>query len=555
VHRRPSHRRLRSLLTFAAACAVTLGLIVPGSTSAALSAGQLALISVVSGLDQPLGIVNAGDGSGRLFIVEQGGTVRVVKGGTLLAGDFLDISSEVGTGGERGLLGLAFDPDFATNRRLYVHYTRGDGDVVISRLTANTAKTSVPSSSEDILFTVEHSSQTNHNGGALAFGPDGYLYIAVGDGGSGQSSNAQDLDTRLGKVLRIDVNGSNAPGGDYGYPPTNPYVGTSGDDAIFASGLRNPWRITFDRQTDDLWIADVGANTYEEVDRDTAPPSGGRDYGWDEMEGKHCYGSGSCDQGGLTLPVAEYDHDLGCAITGGYVYRGPSQRDLQGLYVFGDFCSGRIWTMSATGTTITQRLDTSLLITSFGESESGELYVVSEGGGLFRLVAPEFTDILSSSFLDDIHWIFYEGITTGCTATKYCPTANVTREQMAIFLDRALDLPSTSTDYFTDDDGRTGEPAINRLAKAGITTGCTATKYCPTANVTREHMAIFLDRALDLPSTPNDYFTDDEGRTGEAAINRMAKAGITTGCTATKYCPTANVTREQMAAFLRRAFE
>ncbi len=360
-----------------------------------------------------------------------------------LAGNFLDISAKLGSGGERGLLGIAFDPAFESNRRLYVHYTRSDGDVVISRFTANSAKTSAPSSSEQVLFTVEHSSQTNHNGGELQFGQDGYLYISIGDGGSGESANAQDLDLRLGKILRIDVNGTNAAGGEYGYPATNPYVGTSGDDAIFASGLRNPWRFSFDRQTDDLWIADVGQNTYEEVNRDTAPPSGGRDYGWDEMEGMHCYGGGSCNQSGLTLPVAEYAHGAGeCAITGGYVYRGSSQRDLQGLYVFGDYCSGRIWTMPSTGSTITERLDTSMNLTSFGESESGELYVVNQGGGLFRVVAPEFTDIKSSSFLDDIHWIFYEGITTGCTATTYCPTANVTREQMAIFLDRALDLPS-----------------------------------------------------------------------------------------------------------------
>jgi glucose/arabinose dehydrogenase len=554
VVRRPARRRLRSLVVLAATMAVALGLVAPAPAGAALASGQLTLIPVVSGLDSPLGIVHAGDGSGRLFIVQQGGTVRVVQNGMLLAGNFLDISNELGSGGERGLLGLAFDPAFSSNRRLYVHYTRSDGDVVISRFTANSAKTSAPASSEQILFTVEHSSQSNHNGGELQFGPDGYLYIAIGDGGSGQSANAQDLGTRLGKILRIDVNGSNASGGAYGYPPSNPYVGRSGDDAIFAFGLRNPWRFSFDRTTDDLFIADVGQNAYEEVDRDAAPPSGGRDYGWDTMEGKHCFDSG-CDQSGLILPVAEYTHSLGCAITGGYVYRGVTQHDLQGLYVFGDFCSGRIWTMLATGTSITQRLDTDLLITSFGESDDGELYVVSQGGQLFRVVAPEFTDIATSSFLDDIHWIFYEGLTAGCTATRYCPTADVTREQMAMFLDRALDLPSTSKDYFTDDEGRSGEGAINRLAKAGITTGCTATKFCPTAKVTREQMAMFLDRALGLPSTSKDYFTDDENRSGEASINRLAKAGITTGCTATTYCPTRSVTRGQMAGFLHRAFD
>jgi hypothetical protein len=277
------------------------------------------------------------------------------------------------------------------------------------------------------------------------------------------------------------------------------------------------------------------------------------------MEGLHCFEPPSgCDESELTLPVAEYSSADGtgnCSVTGGYVYRGQSQRDLQGLYTFGDFCSGRIWTMPATGGSITQRLDAPFLITSFGESETGELYVVGLSGTLFRVVAPEFTDIASSTFLDDIHWLLYEGITTGCGATTYCPTAQVTREQMAIFLDRALDLPPTGTDFFTDDEGRTGEGAINRLAASGITTGCSATRFCPTANVTREQMAIFLDRALDLPPTGTDFFTDDEGRTGEGAINRLAASGITTGCTSTTFCPGANVTRGQMAAFLHRSLD
>ncbi len=548
--------RARALLAAALTAALAIGISPPAPASAALSAGQLALKSVVGGFSDPLGIVNAGDGSGRLFVVEQGGRVRVVQGGKLLAGSFLDVSAKVDTNGERGLLGLAFHPDFASNGRLFIHYTRGDGDVVVSRLTANGARTSAPSASEVILFTIEHSDQTNHNGGGLAFGPDGFLYVAVGDGGSGHSANGQSITTRLGKILRIDVDGTGqGPNGAYDYPSDNPYVGVTGDDAIWASGLRNPWRISFDRETDALWIADVGQNTYEEIDRDAAPGTPGRDYGWATMEGKHCYSAASCDQTGLTLPVAEYTHAKGCSITGGYVYRGPTQRDLQGLYVFGDFCSGRIWTLPAGGSTITERLDTTLLITSFGESESGELYVVNRGGTLFRVIAPEFTDIASSSFLDDIHWLLYEGITVGCTPTTYCPTAAVTREQMAIFLDRALDLPPTATDYFSDDAGRTGEASINRLAASGITVGCTPTTFCPTAAVTREQMAIFLDRALDLPPTATDYFSDDAGRTGEASINRLAASGITSGCTSTTYCPTAAVTRGQMAAFLHRAFD
>ena len=211
--------------------------------------------------------------------------------------------------------------------------------------------------------------------------------------------------------------------------------------------------------------------------------------------------------------------------------------------------------MSAGGSAITQRRDTSINISSFGESESGELYLTDLNGALYRVIAPEFIDIASSSFLDAIHWLLYEGITGGCGNGRYCPTASVTRVQMAMFLDRAIGLPPTTEDFFTDDDGITGEASIDRLAASGITGGCTATTFCPNDRVTREQMAMFLDRALDLPSTTTDFFTDDEGRTGEAAINRMAAAGLTGGCSPTQYCPTASVTREQMAAFLRRAFE
>lgn len=209
--------------------------------------------------------------------------------------------------------------------------------------------------------------------------------------------------------------------------------------------------------------------------------------------------------------------------------------------------------MPSTGSTITQRRDTNLLISSFGESESGELYVLDLGGTLYRVIAPEFSDIATSTFVDDIHWLLYEGITGGCGGTKFCPKSAVTRVQMAQFLDRALGLPDTATDFFSDDDGITGEASINRLAASGITGGCAAGLYCPSNPVTREHMAIFLDRALDLPDTARDFFTDDTGRTGEVAINRLAAAGLTGGCGGGKYCPAASVTREQMAAFLHRA--
>jgi glucose/arabinose dehydrogenase len=555
----------RRTLVAVLAVAMSIGLLPVPAVDAALAPGQLTVTTVVSGLVSPVGVTHAGDGSGRLFIVQLGGTVRVVQAGKLQSATFLDITSKVLSGGERGLLGLAFHPDFETNRWLFVHYTRndddsaGDGDIVISRFTANPAGTSAPSGSEVVLFTIDHCAAGNHNGGSMAFGPDGYLYIGIGDGGSGQKANAQNITNRLGKILRIDVDGTGEGDNDaFDYPADNPFVGETGDDAIWAYGLRNPWRISFDRGTGDLWIGDVGERTYEEIDRQPAAQSAVQNYGWSLMEGFHCFDLPSgCDpaEEGLTLPVAEYGRTLGCSVTGGYVYRGPSQRDMQGLYVFGDYCSGRIWTIPAAGSAMTQQFDMPTQITSFGESESGELHLVTQSGVLHRVIAPEFTDIASSTFIDDIHWLVYEELTAGCSATRYCPTANVTREQMAIFLDRALDLPATTIDYFSDDTGRTGEASINRLRAAGITTGCGSTTYCPTATVTRGQMASFLVRALGLPSTTTDYFSDDAGSTHQADINRLAAAGITTGCTATTYCPSASVTRGQMAAFLRRAFE
>jgi glucose/arabinose dehydrogenase len=523
---------------------------------AALSSGQLQVIRVTGGLSSPLGVTHAGDGSGRLFVVQRGGRVRVVKSGTLQSGSFLDVGSRISCCGERGLLGLAFHPDFSTNRYLYVYYTRTDGDIMLTRLRANTALTSASLSTEVPLLRIEHSARSNHNGGALAFGPDGYLYISTGDGGGSNDpdDNGQDKNSLLGKILRIDVNGTGSgPYDNYAIPSDNPFVGVNGADSVWAWGMRNPWRISFDRTTGNLFIGDVGQDRYEEVNRESNASAGGRNFGWDIMEGKHCRVSGCTPPANDVLPVAEYTHSLGCSITGGYVYRG-SHRDLQGLYVFGDFCSGRIWTMPNAGSSITVRRDTSLNISSFGESESGELFVTDLNGVLYRVIAPEFTDIATSTFLDSIHWLYYEGITVGCGGGRFCPTAAVTREQMAIFLVRAFDHPSTTNDYFTDDEGRSGESSINALRAAGITSGCgSPTLFCPTRRVTRAEMAIFLDKELNLPSTGTDFFDDDDGKTGEASINRLAAAKITGGCGTRRFCPTSSVTRGQMAAFLLRA--
>ncbi len=522
----------------------------PGpQAEAALTAGQLDIQLVVSGLTKPVGVVNAGDGTQRLFVIEQGGTVRVVANGKLQSGNFLDIRNVSGgftTGGERGLLGLAFHPNFESNRKLFAYFTNGGGDIVIAEFTANSARTSASASTYDPILSIEHSARTNHNGGQLLFGPDGYLYIFTGDGGGGgdPDENGQNQATLLGKVLRI------APTLSGGYTtPSNPYPG-----AVWDIGLRNPWRASFDRGTGSLWIADVGQGTYEEINREPAA-SGGRNYGWDCREGKHPFESAGCSSGYVD-PIAEYTHVNGnCSVTGGYVYRGSIQQDFVGQYVLGDYCSGRIWTIAANGSSLLFHRDTNALITSFGEAENGEIYMTDHAGSLYRVVTSPFSDITSSGFYNEILWLYYEGITGGCGSGRFCPTGSVTREQMASFLARALRLPATTRDYFTDDETSIHEGDINRVAQAGITGGCDANRYCPRSSVTRAQMASFLARALKLPPTRTDYFDDDDGNLHENQINALARSGITGGCGTRVYCPNANVTRGQMAAFLKRALD
>jgi glucose/arabinose dehydrogenase len=362
----------------------------------AFGAFAISLAPVTSGLESPTQITNARDGTNRLFVVEQRGTIRAVAGGVVQPGFFMDIRSKVEVGGERGLLGLAFDPHFATNRRLFVYYTRNGGDIVVSRFTTNAARTDVIESTARPLLLIEHSSQTNHNGGALAFGPNGLLYIGVGDGGGAGDprNNAQNKGRLLGKILRINVNGSgHGPFDHYSVPRSNPFYGaTPGLEAIWDYGLRNPWRISFDRGTGKLFIADVGQGRREEVNREKAGFTGGRNYGWDAMEGTLCYTASKCPLAGDTLPNAQYSHSGGnCSITGGYVYRGPTQTALVGQYVFADWCSGRIWTIPHNGAAVdtpeTLRADTDHRITSFGESENGELYAVTSAGGVYQVLA------------------------------------------------------------------------------------------------------------------------------------------------------------------------
>ena len=340
----------------------------------------------VDGFDAPLAAVNAGDGSGRIFVVEQGGLIRIVRDGKLLPEPFLDVSAEIKSGGERGLLGLAFHPDYPKDPRFFVDYTDTNGDTHVAsfKVDPSNPDRADPASEQRLLFV--NQPYANHNGGNLAFGPDGDLYVALGDGGSGGDphGNGQKLSTMLGKILRIDVGAADATA--YTVPSDNPFVSTSGAEPTRSVlyGLRNPWRFSFDRATGDLWIGDVGQGAWEEVDVARAGTSG-ENYGWNRMEATHCFRpQEGCDQSGLTMPVAEYSHSHGCTVIGGYVYRGSGQPPIAGKYLFGDYCSGTIWAIDPTGDelrepTVVAQMDGSL--SSFGEDEAGELYVTDLSGG------------------------------------------------------------------------------------------------------------------------------------------------------------------------------
>jgi len=371
-----------------------------GVTTAA--AFTLTLTPFKSGFASPVFMTSAHDGSGRLFVAEQGGRVKVIsRDGTVLPTPLLDLSARVSKGTEQGLLGLAFHPNFRTNGKFYVDFTNLAGDTVI-----NEYRLSPPSSNRVTLpgrrIIKIDQPYVNHNGGDIAFGPDGFLYIGMGDGGSGgdPGNRAQSRNTLLGKILRINVNGHTATRG-YLIPSSNPYVGRAGRDEIWSYGLRNPWRFSIDPATGALWIGDVGQNRFEEVDRSLRGiykvGGRGRNYGWRVLEGRHCFiPATGCSRVGKTMPLIEYAHDNpnttddNCAVTGGYVYRGNAYPLLRGQYVYGDFCSGRIWTISAGASPLvkpTLRLDTSLAISSFALDGGRELFVLSLDGGIYRVGA------------------------------------------------------------------------------------------------------------------------------------------------------------------------
>jgi len=337
---------------------------------------------VVSGIQRPTDIKNAGDGSGRLFILEQPGRIRILKNGQLLATPFLDISARAGSdGSEQGLLGLAFHPGFAQNGYFFVNYTDKSGNTHIARFTAS-GDSANPDSEKQLIFVQQPF--PNHNGGALAFGPDGYLYIGLGDGGSGGDpyGNAQSGNTLLGKILRIDVD----HGDPYAIPTDNPYASSgAASKEIWARGLRNPWRFSFDSQTKDLWIGDVGQNQWEEIDFVPAGTPGGLNFGWNMMEATHPF-KGS-NQPEFIAPVAEYPHGAECSVTGGTVYRGAALPEWRGVYFFGDYCSGAIWGLPSPpqGAALVPLFNSGFKISTFGVDEAGELYVADYNGAIYRL--------------------------------------------------------------------------------------------------------------------------------------------------------------------------
>jgi glucose/arabinose dehydrogenase len=361
-------------------------------------------------LVQPVDITGCGDGSGRLFIVEKRGTIRIVQNGAVLPDFFLDIEDQVMNSGERGLLGLAFHPYYPDSPYIYVNYViTGTITNRISRFTLNSNNTNdINENSELELFT-QAGVETNHKAGDLAFGPDGYLYIGMGDGGGGgDPTNAgQNLQTLLGKMLRIDVDTTNGAL-NYGIPPDNPFVDTTGRDEIWAYGMRNPWRISFDRDNGDFWIADVGQNAWEEVDMVPAGVPGGMNFGWDCQEGEHPYQPNNCAGNTVfTWPIFEYPHNCnpcpdgyGSSITGGFVYRGDAYPVLQGCYVFADYVSNYLWMILQTGTEpptfdvfVQDGAGIISGLVTFGEDDDGELYASNLAGTLYAVSASGFLPV------------------------------------------------------------------------------------------------------------------------------------------------------------------
>ena len=346
----------------------------------------LTLRQVATGLESPV-FLTAPAGDQRQFIVERAGRIHILQNGTLLAVPFLDISARVSTSGERGLLSMAFHPQYASNGQYFIYYTDTGGDIVVERRSVSpNPNLSDPTAALEIIR-IPHPGFSNHYGGLVAFGPDGYLYLGTGDGGSAGDppGNAQNLASLLGKLLRLDVSGATA-GAPYAIPANNPFIGQTGRRAeIWAYGLRNPWRFAFDAGS--LYIADVGQGQREEVDISPVA-QGGLNYGWNIREGTLCYNAASCASAGLAAPAFEYDHAVGCSITGGYVYRGVAIPELAGRYFYSDYCGGFL--KSFVGAGVLEQTDWAISkvggIVSFGRDADGELYLLGAGGGVYKII-------------------------------------------------------------------------------------------------------------------------------------------------------------------------
>jgi glucose/arabinose dehydrogenase len=421
------------------------GLLLATRCARAQTAPEIALETLMTGLAQPTAIAHAGDA--RLFLTLQRGRVIVFENGAIRATPFLDVMPLVSCCGERGLLGLAFHPRYAENGLFFVNYTNTGGNTVVARYRVSAADPNVADASSGVTLLVIAQPFANHNGGHLAFGPDGYLYIGMGDGGSANDPmcNAQRDDTLLGKMLRIDVDASVATPPFYGIPPDNPFAAPGGArDEIWAKGLRNPWRYSFDRATGDLYIGDVGQGVSEEIDLQRAGTPGGLNYGWKVMEGTRCGSGGTsgCPQGtpactgpgatipGFTEPILQYTHGSGdCSVTGGYVYRGRLFPALLGIYFYADYCSGRIWGgrwVPLLGTFHPQLFSARAAgVTTFGEDISGELYLATEAGVFARVVdlnpmAPTVTTLEPGSGAargGDVVVLTGSGFATGAVVT------------------------------------------------------------------------------------------------------------------------------------------
>jgi uncharacterized protein (TIGR03437 family) len=438
---------------------VLLGAIAFGG---ALSAQEIQLTRIASGLSAPTDIQSAGDGSERLFFVQQNGVIRVFRNGALVSAPFLDIQSKTRGGGERGLLGLAFPPNYAGKGHFYVNYTDLQGHTVIARYRVTGNADVADPNSETIVMRVDQPF-ANHNGGQLRFGPrDGYLYIGLGDGGSAgdPQRNGQGRRTRLGQMLRVDVESDL---NQIRIPPDNPFVNdTSTSPEIWALGLRNPWRYSFDRATGDLWIADVGQNRAEEVNFQPASSRGGENYGWNLMEGLQCFTPG-CNPSQFTLPVLEYPRTDGCSVTGGHVYRGSQWTNLMGVYLYSDYCSGRIWGVRREGDrwVNTLLLNSGRSVSTFGEAEDGEVYLADIASGeVLHIVGTRRPAFTANAVVNAASAV--PGLVAGSAATVYA--AGLLDQEGTVSAER-IPLPESLAGVRVEINGRVAP--LYAVARAG----------------------------------------------------------------------------------------